>query len=123
MPKINILIVEDERIIAEVIAKMVNKMGYSVIGIENKGKNAVRTALKKRPDLILMDIELKDELDGIEAAKIIKSKIDVPVIYITAFMNSNRKRKAKLTKPCEYIIKPFDNTELEKCIKKILKLK
>lgn len=121
MPEKNILIVEDERIIAEVISQTIKKMGYGVAGIESVGRKAVETALKKKPDLILMDIELNGEIDGIEAMNMINERINVPVIYITAYMSNSRKKRANLTKTCKYLLKPFENEELKECIKNIFK--
>ncbi|MBS3740982.1 MAG: response regulator [Candidatus Cloacimonetes bacterium] len=122
MSKKSILVVEDERIIAEVIAQTLKNEGYIVAGIESAGEQAVETTLARQPDMILMDIELEGEMNGIEAANIIKSKINIPVIYITAHMSPSRKKRAKIESNFEYIIKPFENEILIKHIVKMLQI-
>ena len=115
-----ILIVEDENIVALGIKKMLKNMGYRVPSIASTGEEAINKAEITFPDLILMDIMLKGEMDGIEAADQIHKKMDVPVIYLTAYSNDQIMQKTKPTKPYGYIIKPFEETKLRTTIEQAL---
>lgn len=106
--KLRILIAEDEKIIALDIRNTLKSLGYEVIGIVNNGDEAVASAENLRPDLILMDIMLNGGINGIEAAKIILPKYDIPVIYLTALSDSETLNKAKVTEPFGYVLKPYD---------------
>jgi two-component system, response regulator PdtaR len=107
-----IMIVEDESIVAMGIKHKLEDLGYKVVGIEATGEGAVSTALKKEPDLILMDIVLKGDLDGIEAANEIHHHIDTPIIYITAYSDEEVLKRARITEPYAYILKPFKKSEV-----------
>ncbi len=111
-----ILVVEDERIVAEDIRRSLRKLGYDVCGVVSTGQEAVRKALQLRPDLVLMDIVLRMPMNGIQAAAAIHEKIDVPVIYLTAYADSDTLEKAKQTEPYGYLLKPFENRELQTAI-------
>ena len=108
-----ILIVEDEGITALEIQNKVESWGYSVVDVVSSGEDAVKIAMERKPNLILMDVVLKEKLTGIEAAKIIKKNQDVPVIYLTAYGDEKTLQNAKLTIPQAYIIKPFEENELK----------
>ncbi len=116
MAKKRILIVEDERIIAEDIRRTLINFGYHVIDIVSSGEEAIRVSLAQIPDLVLMDIMLEGELDGIEAATQIRNKVGAPVIYLTAYANEITLQSAKITEPFGYIIKPFEERELHATI-------
>jgi two-component system, cell cycle sensor histidine kinase and response regulator CckA len=116
MNKKRLVIVEDERIIAEDIRSTLQNFGYEVIQIFARGEDAVEQVPKIEPDLILMDVMLEGELDGIQTATIIKEIYDVPIIYLTAYANDNTLNKAKITEPYGYIIKPFEDRELHATI-------
>ncbi|MCX6558141.1 MAG: response regulator [Candidatus Aminicenantes bacterium] len=120
MTKANILIVEDESIIASVIAAALKKFEYEVIDILNTGEAAAVAALRKKPDLILMDIRLQGELDGIGAVELIQKQMDIPVIYLTAYADEPTLERAKKTKPYGYIPKPFQEIELKTTIEMAL---
>ncbi len=120
MAKTNILIVEDEAIIASVISGALKKFGYEVVDILNSGEAAVVTALQKKPDLILMDIRLQGELDGIGAAEQIQKQMDIPIIYLTAYADEPTLERAKKTRPYGYIPKPFQEIELKTTIEMAL---
>ncbi len=120
MAKANILIVEDEAIIASVIAGALKKFEYEVVDILNTGEAAVTNALKKKPDLILMDIRLHGEIDGITATEQIQKKLDIPIIYLTAYADEPTLERAKKTKPYGYIPKPFQEIELKTTIEMAL---
>ncbi len=112
MPKIRIMIVEDESITAMGLEKRLRKQGYDVVGVVASGEEAVRTAEATSPDLVLMDIMLEGEMDGVEAAGLIISRQDIPIIYLTAYADENTLLRAKVTKPFAYLLKPFQEREL-----------
>ncbi|OPX57871.1 MAG: cyclic-di-GMP phosphodiesterase [Methanobacterium sp. PtaB.Bin024] len=111
----NILIVEDERIEALDIKSALESFGYNVPYVASSGEEAIKKALEIMPDLILMDIVLKGEKNGVEAASEIKD-LDIPVIYLTAHSEESTVQEAKTTEPYAYLIKPFDKTELRLAI-------
>jgi putative two-component system response regulator len=108
----NILVVEDEWSVGEHICSNLQSFGYNASSVACSGEEAIMMIEKERPDLVLMDIVLYGEMDGIEAADRIASQFDIPVIYLTAYVNDNNISRAKLTKPFGYIVKPFNNREL-----------
>ena len=107
-----ILIVEDEHIVAMGIKRMLKGLGYTVTGVASSGEDAINKTESTFPDLVLMDIMLKGELDGVEAAKEIKERFDVPVVYLTAYSDSSILERVKITGPFGYIVKPFDEKDL-----------
>ena len=107
-----IFIVEDENIVALDMQKRLDKLGYSVPGIASTGPDAVKKVLETRPDLVLMDIKLIGDMDGIEAAEQILAAYSVPIVYITAYTEEATLRRAKITEPFGYILKPFEEREL-----------
>ncbi|HDZ26432.1 MAG TPA: PAS domain S-box protein [Candidatus Aminicenantes bacterium] len=120
MKKKQILIVEDERIEAEDIKMSLQKLGYAVSGTAFSGMGAITKAEKLHPDLVLMDIVLGGKMDGIEAASIINSRLDIPVIYLTAHSDKKMLKRAKATEPFGYIHKPFENKDLKTTIEMAL---
>ncbi|MBF0553858.1 MAG: response regulator [Nitrospirae bacterium] len=110
--KARILVVEDESIVAMSIKDKLLDLGFTVTGIASTGEDAIKKVEEAPPDLILMDIVLKGELDGVGTASIIHSRFDIPVVYLTAFSDDNTLAKAKHTKPYGYILKPFEEREL-----------
>lgn len=115
LPEVKILLVEDEVIVAQDIKRTLESFGYSVPYIATTGEDAVQKALEFMPDLILMDIVLKGEINGIEAVSEIKN-LNIPVIYLTAHSEESTIERAKLTAPAGYIIKPYDPMELKYAI-------
>src|SRR6056297_2903323 len=107
-----ILIVEDERIIALDLKKRLERFGFVSPEIVSNGEDAITSAEGTRPDIILMDIMLGGEIDGIEAAKHIKEHLNIPVIFLTAYSNENTLERAKEAEPYGYILKPFKEREL-----------
>ncbi|MCR4409382.1 MAG: diguanylate cyclase [Candidatus Saccharicenans sp.] len=107
-----ILLVEDELLIARHIEQMVKNLGYQVAGVVESGEQALRVAAEQAPDLVLMDIRLKGQLDGIEAATRIWKLYSIPIVYLTAFTDEDTLIKATLAEPFGYLIKPFDEKEL-----------
>ncbi|HMM38844.1 MAG TPA: response regulator [Desulfovibrio sp.] len=116
----SILVVEDERMVALDIERLVRGMGYEVIGISDSGEEAVEMARALRPGLVLMDIRLKGAMDGIEAAALIQKIHDTPVIYLTAYADDTTLERARLTGPFGYLIKPFEDRELRLTIEMAL---
>ena len=120
MSKTNILIVEDESIVAKDIAQSLKKLGYNVIETASSGEAAVIIAEEKKPDLVLMDIMLKGEMSGIDAANFIHEKNNIPVIFLTAYADESTLSKAKISEPYGYIIKPFKEIDLHSNIEMAL---
>ncbi len=112
MSKADILIVEDDKLTASVLRKYLEKNNYNVTHVIEDGLTAVEKALFTKPDLILMDIFLKDSIDGIEVARRIKMKVDIPVIFLTADSSSDTIQRAKITEPFGYLVKPVDSSVL-----------
>ncbi len=107
MTKYRIIIAEDDSITSKYLQRHLNSLGYDVVSVVSSGENAVKDAEMLSPDLVLMDIVLKGEMDGIEAAEKIHA-LDIPVIFLTACSDNNTFERAKLTEPYGYIVKPFD---------------
>lgn len=112
MKKTKILVVEDEGVLAKGIEKKMGTLGYTVTGIAFSGEEAIRMAEEQQPDLVLMDIKLHGEMDGIEAAGQIREKFNLPVVYLTAYSDKETTNRAKITEPYGYILKPVGEREL-----------
>jgi diguanylate cyclase (GGDEF)-like protein/PAS domain S-box-containing protein len=108
----NILIVEDEKIIALDLQRRLERFGYSVVGMASDGQEAISLARERRPDIILMDIMLAGSMDGIEAAKQIRAQLGIPIIFLTAYTDEKTLERAKEVEPFGYILKPFKEREL-----------
>jgi len=111
-----ILVVEDETIIARDLQSKLEGLGYSVSAVVPSGEEAVEKTGELMPDLVLMDIVLEGDMDGIEAAGLIKNRFNIPVIYLTAYADDNTLGRAKVTEPFGYMIKPFQERELRSII-------
>ena len=109
---IRILVVEDENVIARDIKDCLENLGYSVPAIAASGVEAIAKATELLPDLVLMDIRLKGQMDGIQAAEQIWSRLQIPVIYSTGYSDKNTLERAKATAPFGYILKPIEEREL-----------
>lgn len=112
MEKKKIFVVEDESIVSLEIQSRIKHLGYIVSGTAASGDEAIRKVIDLKPDLILMDIRIKGEIDGIETAAEIKKIYDVPIIFLTAYADPVTIQRAKITDPFGYIIKPFEEREL-----------
>jgi diguanylate cyclase (GGDEF)-like protein/PAS domain S-box-containing protein len=112
MDKTRILIVEDESLIARDIEDMVRQAGYEICAVVGTGEEAIEKAETTHPDLILMDIILGGEMDGVEAAEKIREEFSIPVIYLTAHTDETTLQRAKLTEPVGYTLKPVEQKEL-----------
>ena len=114
--KFRILIVEDDMIIAANLSLQLTKLGYEVTGIESRGEEAIYHAELNSPDIILMDINLKGNLDGIETVSIIHQKKNIAVVYLTANNDEATFNRAKSTHPQAFISKPFNKLNLQRAI-------
>jgi PAS domain S-box-containing protein len=115
-----ILIVEDERITAEDLAEVLKDLGYQVTAVVSSGDEAIREAERNLPDLVLMDIRIKGDMDGAEAARILRERFDVPVVYLTAHADRDTLERAKQSRPLGYIVKPFHEAELHASVEMAL---
>lgn len=113
---IKILVVEDEMIIAAKISMQLTSLGYEVTGILPRGEQAVQQVKENKPDIILLDINLRGELDGIETALQIQQFAQIPIIYLTANSDEVTFNRAKPTKPYAFISKPFKQLDLQRAI-------
>ena len=113
MKDAKILIVEDEGITAEDIKDYLIGLGHDVLGICSTGEDAIEKARELAPDLVLMDIMLAGVTDGIQAAEIIREQYGIPVVYLTAYSDPQTLERAKVTEPYGYILKPFDQRDLQ----------
>jgi DNA-binding LytR/AlgR family response regulator len=111
-----ILIVEDEMIIGANISLQLSKLGYEVTGIVSRGEEAIAHVKQNRPDIVLMDIQLKGTLDGIDTVIRMQQQMEIPVIYLTANADENNFDRAKSTNPYAFISKPFKKLDLQHAI-------
>jgi len=120
MKQKQVLVVEDETIIARDIQRKLKVLGYNAPIIASSGEEAVAMAEELIPDLVLMDIVLKGAMDGIEAARLIRERFDIPVVYLTAYADEKTLERAKVTEPFGYMLKPFEEGELHSNIEMAL---
>jgi len=113
---INILVTEDESIVRKDIEMRLKKLGYNIAGSADTGLKAIEIAKSEKPDLALMDIMLKGEMTGIEAAAEIKKFLDIPIIFLTAYSDDNTLEKAKGSEPHGYLLKPFKESDVRTSI-------
>lgn len=113
---IKILIVEDEMVIGANIAMQLTDLGYEVTGIIPRGEDAILHVMENHPDLILLDINLKGKIDGIETAVLMQKQFDIPIIYLTANADETHFKRAKSTNPYAFISKPYKKLDLQRAI-------
>lgn len=101
-------IVEDEGMIAMLLRELLTREGFEVVCTVKTGREAVDCARDKSPEVMLMDINLKDDMDGIEAATRIREFSDIPIIFLTAYTDSRTKERAEGVKPCAFLPKPIN---------------
>jgi CheY-like chemotaxis protein len=116
MSKGTVLVVEDDIVIGNLIENRLRKLGYAVCGIVNSGEEAIIRATEQKPDLVLMDIQLAGDIDGIAASRIIHNQQSIPIIYLTSFADDYTLDRAKRTDPAGYIMKPFSDDDLRTAI-------
>lgn len=120
MAKANIMVVEDEGVVSIDIRNMLKRAGYDIAAVAFQGEDAVKKAGRSGADLVLMDIGLKGEIDGIEAAKRIRERFQIPVVFLTGFADDVTVAKAKEVNPSGFIIKPINEEELKNILDDIL---
>ena len=113
MSKARIMIVEDEWTVSEEIKMVLESFEYTVTSMSSSGEEAIQNAEKDKPDLVLMDIVLEGEMDGIQAANEIRSRFNTPIIFLTAYTDEKILERASITGPFGYIVKPFVNEDLK----------
>jgi CheY-like chemotaxis protein len=115
-PRRRALIVEDEALIAEELKERLSDYGFSVIAAVDSAEESIAIATREVPDLILMDIRLKGRKDGVQAAQEIRRKIDVPIVYLTAYSDRLTVDRAQGSEHDAYLLKPFQRGELQSTI-------
>ncbi|MFV0423878.1 HD domain-containing phosphohydrolase [Oleidesulfovibrio sp.] len=120
MKQLSILLVEDERVVAFDVTHRLQLLGYPSPVVVPSGEEALKIARDIKPDLILMDIMLEGEMDGIDTAIKLREQYDAPIIYLTALVDPALLQRAKITGPFGYVVKPFDDRELHICIEMAL---
>ncbi|HYO51869.1 ATP-binding protein [Archangium sp.] len=111
-----IFIVEDQRLIAADLENTLRKLSYHVVGNATTGEEAIEKVSTSHPDLVLMDIRLRGDMDGIQAAGAIRQRLDIPIVYLTAYADEETILRAKETSPFGYVVKPFNERELRAAI-------
>ncbi len=112
-PRPRLLVVEDEAVVAIDVRSHLKRLGYDVVGVADSGEEACRQAAEQRPDLVLMDVRLKGAMDGIEAGRRIRTELGLPVVFLTAYADDETLARAKATGPHGYVLKPFDERDLQ----------
>jgi DNA-binding response OmpR family regulator len=115
-----ILIVEDESLVADSIVNMVERLGYAVAGVAFTAQQAIEQTRDTHPDLVLMDIGLPGEVDGVAAAQEVRTRFGTPVVYLTAYSDEVTLQRAKIAQPFGYVLKPFQIRELHGAIEMAL---
>lgn len=115
-----VLIVEDAVIIAEDLAASVEELGYELVGIADNAPEAYEMIARNKPDVALLDINLGTEIDGLDIAKKLNEEYKLPFIFITAFSSKQTQEKIASLNPKGYLVKPFENEELEAALSKAL---
>ena len=116
-----ILLVEDDDVIAKVADWRLKNLGYTVCGRAKNAAEAMELVVNAKPDLVLMDINIQGDLDGIETAKMIKKGFNIPVVYVTSHSDGPTLERARETRPDGFIVKPFDDKDLRVAIELALK--
>jgi two-component system, response regulator PdtaR len=112
-PNARILIVEDEAIVAADLEDRLEQLDYRVVGTASSGEEALRLAAEHKPDLVLSDIMIQGEMDGTQAAVYLRQDHNIPVIFLTAYSSDSVLQKAKISGPFGYLLKPFEERELQ----------
>ena len=114
--RVKLLVVEDDMIIAANISLQLTNLGYEVTGIESRGEAVVHHIEANRPDMVLLDINLRGALDGIDTAHAVQQFWDIPIIYVTANTDAATFERAKATRPYAFIAKPIKTIDLQRAI-------
>jgi len=118
-----VLLVEDDNIIAKIAEWRLKNLGYTLCGRATTGAEAMEMVIKNKPDIVLMDINIQGDIDGIETAKMIKKGFNIPVVYVTSHSDGPTLDRAKETNPDGFIVKPFEDNDLRVAIELALKKK
>lgn len=119
---LNVLLVEDEAIIALDMKGILQKSGYRVCDVVSTGETALKALESKNPDLVLMDIRLAGKMDGLETSRRIRKNSDVPIIFVTAYMDNETRKQAEILKPSGFIGKPINIAALKEELKNLSKI-
>lgn len=120
MTPARVMIVEDEAITAMATGAMLKRLGHEVLAAVGTGQEAINACRRQRPDLVLMDIRLDGDLDGIETAKLLRRDDDVPVVFVSAFVDSGTRTRAAEAKPFDFLPKPLDEYDLRALLDRLL---
>ncbi|MGF6773720.1 PAS domain S-box-containing protein [Paraburkholderia sp. GAS199] len=120
MAPARILVVEDDRVVARDIAQQMTRAGHTVVGMTARGEDALTLAADTTPDLVLMDVRLEGALDGIDTARLLRENLSLPVVFLTAYADEDTVRRATVTEPFGYVLKPFDDTQLRTVVEMAL---
>lgn len=120
MEKPSILVVEDDPVISMVVGNRLNRLGYRVSAVVSTGEEAISHVKQCIPDLVLMDIKLEGQMDGIETASRLRAELKIPVVYVTAYTDEALLQRAKITEPFGYLVKPYGERELRTTIEMAL---
>ena len=116
----NVIIVEDDKVISLLLSKMIERIGFDILDIIPKGREALTQIQLQKPDLIFMDIMLEDDVNGIDVIKQLRElAVDIPVIYITGNSDQYTRQRAEETGYLDFLIKPVSFDELSRSVKKI----
>ena len=122
MIKGRIIVVEDEGIVAMDISKCLSSLGYEIVFVSDSGEKTLANLENYKADLILMDVELKGSINGLETARIIKLKYNIPIIFLTAFEDEITLSKIKELSSDGYLIKPFEDEDLKRTVDEVFKV-
>jgi CheY-like chemotaxis protein len=115
-----ILIVEDERLIAIDLQRRLMRLGYTVVALAASGMEAIQKALTLRPDVVLMDIRLQGDMDGVEAAQHIQASAAIPVVFMTAYVDEDTHQRVRATSPWGCLYKPFTPHQVQSTLEHVL---
>jgi two-component system, cell cycle sensor histidine kinase and response regulator CckA len=115
-----ILIVEDERLIAVDLQRRLTRLGHSVVALAASGKEAIQKALALRPDVVLMDIRLQGDMDGVEAARQIQASVALPVVFMTAYVDEDTQQRVRAVSSWGCLYKPFTPHQVQSVVENIL---
>jgi CheY-like chemotaxis protein len=118
-----ILIVEDERLIAIDLQRRLTRLGYAVIALAASGMEAIQKALALRPDVVLMDIRLQGDMDGVEAAQQIHASTAIPVVFMTAYVDEDTQQRIRATSPWSCLYKPFAPKQVQSVLEHVLSVR
>jgi CheY-like chemotaxis protein len=116
----HVLIVEDERLVARDLERRLRRLGYTVVALVSTGIEAIHQALEHQPDLVLMDIRLRGQMDGIEAVTSIRKHLNVRVVYMSAYIDEATLARAQATQPDAFLPKPFSHNSFQEMLQEVL---